>query len=697
MYMHPLDPIFKPKSVAVIGASREPYAIGYSVVKNLLTTRYEGKIYPINPKADEILGLKCYHSILDVPDPVDLAVVTVPAKITPIVVEEAGKKGVVGLAVISSGFSEVGDIALEDQIVNIAKKYKMRILGPNIVGLMNNPLKMNASFAPYLPYPGKIAMISQSGALLIALNSRTWLDRVGMSHLISIGNMADLDFATLIEYFSGDDQTSCISLYIEGIKNGKDFIEASKKVIDKPIVALKAGVSKRGAMAAASHTGSLAGSSKIYDSAFKQAGIIKATDLNDLFDKSLALASQPPMHGENLLIITNGGGIGVLATDAAEKNDLQVKDPPDDLKEKIKKIIPDFGSTKNPIDLTGMANDEWYKNSLSAALEDPWVSGIIILYCEVAVLDPKDLAAAVNEVVSCSKTSKPITIALVGGEQSMRAAEWLQKKGIPVYQSPDRAIKAMAALRDFGKIKETGFDIFGPYKDVDKDKVNVILTEVNKRKNRYVTELEAKQIFEAYKIPTAKSMLAKTEEEAVNLANQIGYPVVMKIVSPQIIHKSDVGGVKINIKTDDEVRKAYNQIIINVSKIDPKPEILGILVQEMAPSGTECIIGSTQDPQFGATVMFGLGGVFVEVLKDVSFRITPFSNNTAKQLIDEIEGRAILYGARGEKSKDIDALANAISRFSQLVEEFPILKEVDANPTILYEKGLKVVDARIIL
>ncbi|MEM3252553.1 MAG: CoA-binding protein, partial [Thermoplasmata archaeon] len=370
--MHSLDPIFKPKSIAIIGASREPYAIGYTVVKNLLTTRYEGKIYPINPKADEILNLKCYHSILDVPDPVDLAVITVPAKITPAVVEEAGKKGVIGVAIIASGFSEVGEVDLENKIVEIAKKYKMRILGPNIVGLMNNPLKMNASFAPYLPYPGKIAMLSQSGALLIALDSRTWLDRVGMSHLISIGNMADLDFATLIEYFSIDDQTNCISLYVEGIKNGKNFIEASKKVLDKPIVALKSGVSKRGAMAAASHTGSLAGSSKIYDAAFKQAGVIKATDLNDLFDKSLALASQPPMRGDNLLIITNGGGIGVLATDSAEKNELQIKDPPEDLKEKIKAIIPDFGSTKNPIDVTGMANDEWYKNTLSVALEHPW-------------------------------------------------------------------------------------------------------------------------------------------------------------------------------------------------------------------------------------------------------------------------------------------------------------------------------------
>lgn len=695
--MNALDPIFKPKSIAIIGASREPNAIGYTVVKNLLTTRYEGKIYPINPNADEILDLKCYHSILDVPDTVDLAVVTVPAKITPKVVEEAGKKGVIGVAIIASGFSEIGKVDLENQIVEIAKKYKMRILGPNIVGLLNNPLKMNASFAPYLPYPGKIALISQSGALLIGLDSRTWLDRVGMSHLISIGNMADLDFADLIEYFSLDDQTNCISLYVEGIKNGKNFIEASKKVLDKPIVALKAGVSKRGAIATVSHTGSLAGSSKIYDAAFKQAGIIKAIDLNDLFDKSLALASQPPMRGDNLLIISNGGGIGVLATDSAEINDLQIKDPPDDLKEKIKKIIPDFGSTKNPIDVTGMASDEWYKNTLSAALENPWVDGVVVLYCEVAVLDPKDLAVALNEVIVCSKTNKPITVALVGGEPSMRASEWLQKKGIPVFQSPDRAIKAMAALRDYGKIRKTGFDVFEAYTDVDKDKVKTILAEINKRKNRYVTELEANQIFEAYKIPTAKSMLAKTEEEAVRLAKQIGYPVVMKIVSPQIIHKSDVGGVKINIKTDDDVKKAYNQIINNVSKIDPKPEILGILVQEMAPSGTECIIGSTQDSQFGATVMFGLGGVFVEVLRDVSFRIAPFSNNTAKQLIDEIEARAILHGIRGEKPKDIEALADTISRFSQLVEDFPELKEVDANPTILYEKGLKVVDTRIIL
>lgn len=695
--MENLDSMFKPKSIAIVGASRDPHSIGFSVVKNLIDSKYGGKIFPVNPKADEILDLKCYHSVLEIPEEIDLAVITVPAAITPNVVEECGKKGVKGLAIIASGFSEVGRTDLEDKVVEIARKYNMRILGPNIVGIMSNPMKMNASFGPYLPYPGKITMISQSGALLIALDSRTWVDRVGMSYLISIGNMSDLDFADLIDYFKNDEDTKCISLYVEGIKNGRKFIDVCKKILEKPIVALKSGVSARGSIAAASHTGSLAGSGKVYSAAFKQATVVQAYTLDDLFDRSLALSLQPPMKGENLLIITNGGGVGVLATDAAEKYGIPLKDPPEDLKEKLKQIMPEFGSAKNPVDITGMASAEWYGKALKIALQHPWVNGVTVLYCETSVSDPRELSMEIFEATNCNRVDKPITVSYIGGEVTERAIEWLQKKGIPVFRSPDRAISAMAALREYGRFIEKGFDEFYRFEDVDTEAVRSILKKIKNEGRDYVTEVEAKAILEAYRIPVAKTMLAKTKEEAEELSKNMKYPLVAKIVSPQVIHKSDVGGVILNIKTPEELVKAFEKIILNVKTKVPNAEIIGVAVQEMAPQGTESIIGSTKDVQFGPTVMFGLGGIFVEVMKDVSFRIAPFSKSTAIDMINELNGKAILYGVRGEKPKDIESLSDAISRVSQLVTDFPEIKELDANPTLVYEEGIKVVDARIIL
>lgn len=695
--MENLDSMFKPRSIAIVGASRDPHSIGFSVVKNLIDSKYQGKIYPVNPKADEILDIKCYHSILEVPDEVDLGVITVPASITPAVIEECGKKGVKGVAVIASGFSEVGREDLEEKIVEIAKKYGMRILGPNIVGIMSNPMKMNASFGPYLPYPGKITMISQSGALLIALDSRTWVDRVGMSYLISIGNMSDIDFADVIDYFKNDDDTKCISLYVEGIKNGRKFIDVSKKILEKPIVALKSGVSTRGSIAAASHTGSLAGSGKVYSAAFKQAGIVQAYTLDDLFDRSLALSLQPPMRGDNLLIITNGGGVGVLATDAAEKYGIPLNDPPEDLKQKLKEIMPDFGSAKNPVDITGMASAEWYGKALKIALQHPWVDGVTVLYCETSVSDPRELSMEIFEATNCNRTEKPVTVSYIGGEVTERAIEWLQKKGVPVYRAPDRAISAMASLREFGRYIEMGFDEFNRFEDVDTERVKSIFDKILKENRYYVTEVEAKEILDAYRVPVAKTKLAITKEDALKLAGEMVFPLVAKIVSPQIIHKSDVGGVVLNIKNADDLLAAYDKIINNVKSKVPDAEIIGVAIQEMAPQGTESIIGATKDVQFGPTIMFGLGGIFVEVMKDVSFRIAPFSKSTAISMIKELNSRAILEGTRGEKPKDIEALSETISRISQLVTDFQIIKELDANPTLVYENGIRVVDARIIL
>ena len=694
--MENLDAIFKPRSVAIVGASRDPKAIGHQCVRNLIESGYKGKIYPVNPKADEVAGLKCYHSVTEIPDDVDIALIVVPAKYVPAVTEECGKKGVKGLVIIASGFSEIGREDLENEVVEIARKYNMRILGPNVVGIMNNPLKMNASFGPYLPYPGKAALISQSGALLIAMDARTWVDKVGISHMISIGNMADLDFADLIEYFNKDEDTNVISLYIEGVKDGRKFLNACKRS-KKPIVALKAGVSKRGAAAAASHTGSLAGSTKIYEAAFKQGHVVQAENLNALFDETMALALQPPMKGDNLLIITNGGGVGVLATDAAERYGVPIKDAPDDLKLLMFRHMPEFGNPKNPVDLTGMADRPEYEGSIRDALKHDWVDGVVILYCETSFTDPQNVAEGIYLAIKDSGVNKPVAVSLVGGERSVKAGEWLIEHGIPYYNSPHAAVRALGALRTYGRYLEKASKEFVPY-EVNKQKVEAILGKAKACGRTLLTEPEAKEVFAAYGLPVPKGKLAHNPEEAVKIARAVEYPVVMKIVSPDIVHKSDAGGVKVNIKSDDEVRKAFEEIIENAERYDPRAEIMGVYVQHMAPWGTETIIGSINDPQFGPTVMFGLGGIFVEILKDVTFRIAPFGKDEALDMIKEIKGYGILKGARGEKPRDLKAIADAVSRLSQLVWDFrDYIKEVDANPVIVYEKGLSVVDARIIL
>jgi len=695
-----LDRIFKPKSIAVVGASSQPGKIGYTVLENLLKSGFKGMIYPINPQADEILGLKVYPSVLDVPGTIDAAVMTIPAKFVLQAVEECGKKGIQGILLITSGFSEVGNPELELAVVESANSYGMRILGPNIVGYLSNSDSLNASFAPFLPFKGKSTLISQSGALLIAIDAATYTKGVGFEKLISIGNMSDLDFADLIAWLDEDENTTCITLYIEGIKYGREFINVSRKA-KKPIIALKAGVSAHGAAAAASHTGSLAGAAKVYGAAFQQAGVVEAKHLDDLFDRTLALSLQPPMQGDNLLIITNGGGVGVLATDAAEKYGIPLKFSPKELQDELKKHMPDFGSAKNPVDMTGMAGTEWYYKTVNYSISDPWVDGLAVLYCETAMTDPMEIAKGIKNAIQDAKADhKPIVVSFVGGEKSNKAMAWLVEQGIPAYDAPDVAINAMAALHEYSQLRKTKAEPDEKIRDVDKASALKIIQGAREDGRDALTEIEAKQVFEYYRLPVTKTSLARTEEEAVSLAQKIGYPIVMKIVSPDILHKSDAGGVKVNIKDDNGVRIAYNEILKNAKNYKSDANIHGIAIQEMAPWGTEVILGSVNDPTFGPTMMFGLGGIFVEVLKDVTFRVAPVSTSQARRMLDEIRGAPILAGVRGEKPRDHTVLADTISRYSSMIIDLSDeISESDANPVLVYEtgKGVKVVDARIIL
>ncbi|KPL81130.1 acetyl-CoA synthetase [Ornatilinea apprima] len=695
-----LDSLFKPDSIAVIGASNTPGKIGHSVVKNLIESKFQGKIYPINPKEDEIQGIKAYPTVADVPGSIDTAVVTVPAKFVLGVTEECGKKGIQSLIIITSGFSEVGNRELEQQIVDMANSYHMRILGPNIVGVLSNSNKMNASFAPFLPLSGKASLVSQSGALLIAMDASTYTRRIGFEKLISIGNMSDVSIGDTVEWLSEDPETTCISLYIEGIKDGRQFMDVSRKAT-KPIIALKSGVSAHGAAAAASHTGSLAGAAAVYGAAFQQAGVVQASDLDNLFDRALALSLQPALKGDNLLIITNGGGVGVLATDAAERFGIPLKFAPKEVQDELKKHMPDFGSAKNPVDITGMAGTEWYVESFRYALSHPWTDGVVVLYCETAVSNPLEIAQGIKQAMDESGiTDKPVCISYVGGERSEEAMRWLVENGIPAYGAPDVAINAMAALREYAEMRSMMAEDGSTDVKVDREKALKIIADARADGRDSLTEIEAKQVFAAYNLPVTTTLLSKTEDEAVKLAKEVGFPVVMKIVSPDILHKSDAGGVKVNIKDEAGVRDAYQTILKNAKAYKAEANIHGIAIQEMAPWGTEVILGSVNDGTFGPTMMFGLGGIFVEVLKDVTFRVAPVTKGQAERMLGEIRGAPILAGVRGEAPRDKKAMAEVVTLYSKMIVDLASeISETDANPVLVYEegKGVKVVDARVIL
>lgn len=691
-----LNKIFNPKSVAVIGASRDPDKIGYQIVLNLKDGGYTGRIIPVNPKAEEILGIKCYPSLKDVSGDIELALLAIPAKYTPAAAKECAERGVLGIIVVASGFSEVGNRQLEDDLVNAIKGYKTRLLGPNVVGVMNNTLRMNSSFGPYLPYPGKIGMVSQSGAMIVALDARTWVDRIGMSYLVSIGNMADLNFSDLVKFLVNNEDTSCISLYVEGLKNGRKFLDVAKRS-KKPIVMLKSGRSIHGSIAASSHTGSLAGSDKVYDGAMKQAGILRANTIDDLFDKSLALSLQPTMKGPNMLIITNGGGIGVLATDAGEMYGVPVETPSDDLRNKLAKYMPEFGSSRNPIDLTAMATGSSYQDAVRTALDDDGVDGLVVLYCEVSNLDSQSAARGILKGKMESKSHKPICVGFVGGEQTHRAIEWLQKNEIPSYPSPEKAVMAMSTLRQHEKLNQSLCIVNQEIEGPDKSSVSKMIAEFKKSGTTVLNEMDSKKIFSLYGIDVNHMELARDEKELVALSGKFKFPVAMKIQSPDITHKFDVGGVKLNVDSAEAMMTAFRDILASVKEKAPNARIDGVVVEDMMKPGLETIVGTIHDPSFGPTVMFGMGGTNVEVLGDVSFRVAPICHDDATAMISETMISKLFKGTRGRKDLDSEAVKDILVKISWLTINHPEIKEIDANPVIVYDTGAVAIDARIIL
>ena len=695
-----LQKLFKPRSIAVIGASSLPGKIGYSVVDNLIEGGYQGEIFPVNLKETNILGIKAYKSVLDIPEhEIDLAILAIPARFCANAVRECGKRGTKFAVVISAGFAEAGNLALEEELVTIAGKYGMRIVGPNVVGILSNPSKCNASFAPCLPYPGKVALISQSGAMIVAIDAKSWVESIGISYLVSIGNMADVQIDEMIDYLNTDPDVDTISIYIEGLKDGRAFVKAAERCT-KPIIVLKAGISTSGAAAAASHTGSLAGSNEMFDAAMKQCGVVKARRLSSLFSRSKALAVQPPLIGDNVVVITNGGGAGVLTADASELEGIPLNEATVTLQQDMKEYMPPFGSSKNPIDLTGMATASVYHDAMKTALLHDWVDGVIVLYSITATTDPMAMAEAIVSGIKDSEvTGKPVVAGFLGGAECRKAVTSLIENGVPAYDGIEVAVNAMAALHELAQVRGSKDLNYSPYTDVNKDKVREKLNGVKAEGRKELNELESKEILSAYRLPVVETFLARDKSEAISLANNTGYPVVMKISSPQILHKTDAGGVKVGVNNKREVGEIYDLLVNNARKYNVKAIVQGVTIQRMVKAGTEVIIGSIRDRAFGPVVMFGLGGIFVELLKDVVFRVAPISKERAIEMIRETRACPLFDGLRGQTPKDINAVAESISRLSQLVYDFDEIKEVDVNPIFMYQQqqSCMAVDARIIL
>ncbi|MBN1566994.1 MAG: acetate--CoA ligase family protein [Acidobacteria bacterium] len=679
------DGFFHPQSIAVIGASNNTTKIGFQILHNLIAGGFPGKIYPINPRGKEIHGKKVYKSVKDVPGDIDLAVVTVPAQQVIQAMRECAEKGIKNAAIITSGFGEVGNHKDEDEIKRIADENEIAVLGPNILGLLYMPAKLNASFGPVELLPGKIAFISQSGALAIALMGWTVMEKIGLSSLCSLGNKVDVDEKDLIGYFNSDPNVDVILIYMEGLKDGREFLATE---IRKPVIVLKVGRSSRGAKAAASHTGSLAGSDGVYNAVFKQMGILRASSFSEAFGWARAF-SLPAPKGNNNVIITNGGGIGVAATDECEAAGIGLLEDLPWLESKFRSTMPDFGSTKNPIDITGQGGVQGYRDAVKIALSEDKIDGVFVLYCETAMTDPLEIAKAAAEEYDASGRKKPLAVALVGGEDSRRALQLLNERKIPAYSEVKDVVSSFKILREWKKNQDRPRDGDVQYEPPN-EAVSYIDT-IRKEGRTILMEHEARKVLEMCGVPMPKWGFARSLDEAKKQAEGM-YPLAMKIASPEIIHKSDVGGVVLNIGSREELESKYNEMMARIKKLMPGANLLGVNIVQMV-SGIECIAGMSQDPQFGPVVMFGLGGVLVEALKDVSFRIAPFGEKEAERLMAEIKAKNILDGFRGihaDKAGLIKVLC-AIQKLSAIV------KEVDINPLITNNNGTFAADARIVL
>ena len=688
-----------PQAVAVIGASRDKEKLGHGVLSNLIEHGYPGQVYPINPKADEILGLKCYPSVLDVPGPIDLAVVVIPNKYVAAALEECGQKGVKGVIIISAGFREAGleGVRMEREVVAIAKRHGMRLIGPNCLGVIDTICPLDASFAAGMPPQGKIAFMSQSGALCTAILDWALAAEIGFSRFVSLGNKADVSEVDLLAAWEDDPHSKVILTYIEGLSEGRKFMKIARRVTRRtPVIAVKSGSTDAGSRAVSSHTGSLAGSARAYESAFRQSGVLKAESIQHLFDYSLAFAYQPVLQGGRIAIVTNAGGPGVMATDALEREGLSLASLSRETIDVLRDNLPAAASIYNPIDVLGDAPTDRYALALEAALKDEGVNGVIVILTPQVMTKIEETAEAVGRIAA--GCDKPILGCFMGQARVGPGIKVLNEYKVPNYPFPERAVGALKAMLDYRRWLERPSLEIEEF-DVDQERVRRIFDQVRADGRQTIGDAEARDILEAYGIRIPASKLATSADEAVEIAEGIGYPLVMKIASPDILHKTDIGGVKLDLANATDVRDAFDLLVYRATRYMPDAEIWGCLVQEMVRGGKEVIVGMNCDPQFGPLMMFGLGGIYVEALKDVAFRIAPFSRQEAQEMIAEIRAYSLLKGVRGERPSDTEAIVDTLLRLSQLVTDFPEIMEMDINPLIVFEAGRGVVgvDMRLVL
>jgi len=678
--------LFEPESVAIVGASSKEGKVGNTILKNIMSG-FSGKIYPVNPSYNEIYGLKCYPSVLEVPE-TDLAVIAVPASAVIDVLNQCVEKRIKNVVVISAGFREAGrrGALLEAELSRICRENGINLVGPNCLGIINTHLSLNASFSRKSPPKGEIAFLSQSGALIVSLIDWAIAHNIGFSKIVSLGNKAVIDESCFLNFLENDEKSKVIMLYIEGLENGREFIETARKVAKKkPIVVMKGGKTEAGAKAASSHTGSLAGSYTAFQAAFEQSRIIQANSVEELFDYSLILSSIQKFKGR-ISIVTNSGGPGVMAADAIDSCGLEAANFRENTIRRLRELLPPEASFYNPVDVLGDADATRFGEAVKIVAEDEDTGVIIAILTPTAQID---FDAAAEYLFNLQK---PAIACFMGGESVRSAVEKLKKHGIINFFDPVRAIRALSAVKIYEEAKKRRKQKPSVIR-ADTDTVRKIIDDV-RRKRIKIVGVDALKILEAYGIKTVPYGLARTADEAEKIAERIGYPVAMKVVSPHIIHKSDVGCVKINVEKG-RVRRAFFEILMRAEEI-ANARIDGVLVQKMITDGKEIIIGMKRDPQFGPLLMFGLGGIYVEVFKDVSFRIAPISRDDALEMIRSVKAYSILRGVRGEKSSDIDSLVDILLKVSQMSMDFPEILEMDINPVKVFEKGYYAIDFRII-
>lgn len=703
----PLDAIFLPKSVAVIGAKDNPGSVGRTIMSNLKAGEFGGKIFPVNPHRTEVLGLKAYPNIFAVPEPVDLAIIVTPAPTVPGIIEECAKCKVKGAIIISAGFKELGPpgIELENQILRYARAANMPIIGPNCLGVMNPIYGLNATFAKGMALKGNIAFLSQSGALCTAVLDWSFQEKIGFSSFVSVGSMADVGWGALIDYLGGDPQTQSILMYMETIGDPRSFLTAAREIaLEKPIIVIKAGRSAAAAKAAASHTGSLTGSDEVFDAALERAGVLRVDSINELFSMTSALGRQPRPKGPRLAIVTNAGGPAVLATDAVVLHGAALARLETGTIEALNEKLPSAWSHSNPLDILGDAGPERYALTIEKIAKDPNVDGIL------TILTPQDMTDS-DETAQCVVPyahihEKPMLASWMGGESVKKGVEILSQSNIPVFAYPDDAAKTFATMWRYSQnIKSlyqtpSAIELRGT-EDLDPkliEKAKIIIQCALKEKRYILTEAESKALLASYDIPVVETFIAKTAEEAVKIAERIGYPVVLKLFSETITHKTDVGGVKLNLRTQQAVRDAFQDIQRSVAKAAGQEHFQGVTVQRMVKhEGYELILGSSVDPQFGPVLLFGMGGQLVEVFRDRALALPPLNINLARRLMEKTKIYEALKGIRGRKPVDLACLEHILMRFSQLIVENPWIKECDVNPLMASPEEIIALDARVVL